>query len=30
MALLQQRMNKPRQKPAADGPGDAAPAAASA
>jgi EAL domain-containing protein (putative c-di-GMP-specific phosphodiesterase class I) len=29
MALLQQRMNKPRQKPAADGPGDAAPAAAS-
>ena len=30
MALLQQRMNKPRQKPVAEGPGDAAPAAASA
>lgn len=30
MALLQQRMNKPRQKPAVDGPGDAAPTAASA
>lgn len=30
MALLQQRMNKPRQKPAVDGGGDAAPAAASA
>jgi EAL domain-containing protein (putative c-di-GMP-specific phosphodiesterase class I) len=30
MALLQQRMNKPRQKPAVEGAGDAAPAAASA
>jgi hypothetical protein len=30
MALLQQRMNKPRPKPAAEAPGEAPPAAASA